>query len=469
MKKAFILPPNTLFQHTAPLKQCDIIYLIEELLFFKLYKFHKQKLVFHRASMKAFDSYLKQNGFQVNYVNATDKAGDIRCLIPGLKSKGISTIMMYDPCDDWLEKRIRNACLKSGISIEFIENPMFINSQTQLNAYQSNRKKYFQTDFYIHQRKTRDILVNEDSTPFGGKWSFDDENRARYPKGQKPPQLKEKYLSVYHKEAAVYVESSFPDNYGEINPEYYYPVTHEQSETALTEFLQSRFSEFGIYEDAIIAEESYLHHSVLSGLLNVGLLLPMYVIDRAIDHAAKHNIPFNSLEGFVRQVLGWREFVRMVYIREGKRQRTCNYWQFKRKIPASFYDGTTGITPIDSTIKKLKQSAYNHHIERLMLLSNFMLLCEFDPDEVYRWFMEMYIDAYDWVMVPNVYGMGQFSDGGLMCTKPYISGSNYIFKMSNYKKTEEWAEVWDALFWRFMHVHRSFFLKNPRLGMLIKT
>lgn len=165
----------------------------------------------------------------------------------------------------------------------------------------------------------------------------------------------------------------------------------------------------------------------------------------------------NSLEGFVRQVLGWREFIRGIYHVVGSKQRTTNYWGFTRKIPQSFYDGTTGIVPLDNVIQKLVKTGYSHHIERLMVLSNFMLLCEFDPDEVYRWFMEMYIDAYDWVMVPNVYGMGQFADGGLMCTKPYISGSNYVLKMSDYKKDGKWTEIWDGLFWRFMHVHRDFF------------
>ena len=139
-----------------------------------------------------------------------------------------------------------------------------------------------------------------------------------------------------------------------------------------------------------------------------------------------------------------------------------------KKIPPSFYDGTTGITPLDDTIKKVLKTGYCHHIERLMVLGNFMMLCEFDPDEVYRWFMELFIDAYDWVMVPNIYGMSQFSDGGLFATKPYISGSNYLMKMSDYKKGE-WQAIWDGLFWRFMDVHREFFLKNPRLGMLVRT
>ena len=157
-----------------------------------------------------------------------------------------------------------------------------------------------------------------------------------------------------------------------------------------------------------------------------------------------------------------------MYEARGVQSRTTNYWKFTRAMPDSFYDGTTGIAPVDDTIKKLLKTGYNHHIERLMILGNFMLLCEFDPDAVYRWFMEMYIDAYDWVMVPNVYGMSQFADGGLFASKPYISSSNYIIKMSDYSKGE-WSQVWDSLFWRFLNKYRKAFTKNPRLGMLLST
>jgi deoxyribodipyrimidine photolyase-related protein len=191
-------------------------------------------------------------------------------------------------------------------------------------------------------------------------------------------------------------------------------------------------------------------------------------VEEAILYAENHAIPLNSLEGFIRQIVGWREFIRAVYALKGREERTRNYWGFTRKIPPSFWNGTTGIAPFDSTVNKVLETGYCHHIERLMVLGNFMLLCEFDPDEVYRWFMELFIDAYDWVMVPNVYGMSQFADGGLMATKPYISGSNYLMKMSDYEKGE-WQAIWDGLFWRFMHVHRDFFLQNPRLGMLVGT
>ena len=223
-----------------------------------------------------------------------------------------------------------------------------------------------------------------------------------------------------------------------------------------------------MYEDAIVKGENILNHSVLTPMMNTGLLTPQFVLDEALKFGKENGVPLNSLEGFIRQIMGWREFIRGVYEAVGSKERTTNFWGFERKIPASFYDGTTGIPPVDDTIKMLLKTGYNHHIERLMVLGNFMVLCEFHPDEVYRWFMEMYIDSYDWVMVTNVYGMSQFADGGLMATKPYISGSNYLMKMSDYKKGD-WQKTWDGLFWRFMHVHRDFFLKNPRLGMLVRT
>ena len=200
----------------------------------------------------------------------------------------------------------------------------------------------------------------------------------------------------------------------------------------------------------------------------MGLIQPKELITEALSFGRKNKVPLNSIEGFLRQIVGWREFIRGMYEVKGIASRTKNSFEFKKKIPSSFYDGTTGIVPLDDSIKKVIKHAYCHHIERLMIIGNFMLLCEFDPDEVYRWFMELFIDAYDWVMVPNVYGMSQFADGGYFASKPYISGSNYIVKMSDYKKGE-WAEIWDGLFWRFMDKHRNLMRKNPRLSMLINT
>jgi deoxyribodipyrimidine photolyase-related protein len=463
---AGILFPHQLFKTSAVLENTGTIYLVEEFLFFKQYKFHKQKIAFHRASMKAYEEYLTDLGKTVHYIEAIDEKSDIRNLLPYIKSQGIEKVHILDPTDNWLEKRIRSAA--QDLEIQWFDNPLFLNTKEELSSFfKPTKKKFFQTSFYKNQRTDRNILM-ENGKPEGGKWTYDADNRKKYPKGKIPPSIGFPTKSKHHKEAAKYVNDHFSDHYGNLSDFIIYPIDHKTSEEWLQQFFEFRFHEFGVYEDAIVKEEHFLNHSLLSPLINVGLLNPKYVIDQAIEYAKSNNIPLNSTEGFVRQILGWREFIRGVYEAKGTEERTKNFWNFHRKIPPSFYDGTTGIEPIDDTIKKVLKTGYAHHIERLMILGNFMVLCEFDPDEVYQWFMELFIDAYDWVMVPNVYGMSLFADGGMMSTKPYISSSNYIMKMSNYKKGK-WQEIWDGLFWTFMDQHREFFLSNPRLGMLIRT
>jgi deoxyribodipyrimidine photolyase-related protein len=465
MESVFLLFPHQLFKDVAPLKQGDVVYLIEEFLFFNQYKFHKQKLVFHRASMKSYESYLKSQGILVHYVQATDPLSDIRLFLEQIKTPHIT---YYDVCDQWLEKRIQSGCQTHKISVTQLPTPLFINTPQSLKPYFESKSTYFHHEFYIQQRKLLDILLDEDQKPRGGKWSYDAENRQKYPKHTPPPQVAFPSLTPFYQEAIQYVETHYPENYGCISKTCIYPTTHPQSEAWLEQFLHTRFSSFGAYEDAIVGEELLLHHSMLTPMLNVGLLVPMQVVNAALEYSNTHTVPLNSLEGFIRQIIGWREFIRGLYLFKGSEVRTPNFWKCDRKLPVHFYQATTGIPPLDVTIRKVLLTGYTHHIERLMILGNFMLLCEFHPDEVYQWFMELYIDAYDWVMVPNVYSMSQFADGGVMATKPYISGSSYVLKMSHFQKGP-WCEIWDALFWRFMNKHRDFFLKNPRLGMLIRT
>jgi len=312
------------------------------------------------------------------------------------------------------------------------------------------------------------LLLDGKGKPLGGKWSFDSENRKKYPSGKKAPEVQFPDANPHWKEAVEYTEKNFSENYGKLTERPIYPISFEDSRAWLKQFLEKRFKEFGPYEDAIVEKENFLNHSLLSPLMNSGLLTPEEVLNEAMDYASSNEIHLNSLEGFVRQIVGWREFIRAMYILKGREERTRNYWEFDRKIPSSFYTAETGIEPLDAVIRKVLETGYSHHIERLMVLGNFMMLCEFDPDEVYQWFMEMFIDAYDWVMVPNVYGMSQFADGGIFATKPYISGSNYLMKMSNFEKGE-WQKIWDGLFWRFMDKHREFFNRNPRMGMLVRT
>lgn len=257
------------------------------------------------------------------------------------------------------------------------------------------------------------------------------------------------------------IAKEFPSNPGQVA--HLYPTTHAEAKAWLAAFIKERLDAFGPYEDFISQDATFLFHSALSPLLNTGLLTPRDVIDAVRDVAA----PLNSLEGFIRQVIGWREFVRGIYVMYGRFERTHNFFKFTRSLPRSFWEASTGIEPVDGAIRKVLKTGYCHHIERLMVLGCFMLLCEIDPDEVYRWFMELFIDAYDWVMVPNVYGMSQFADGGLFATKPYICGSNYIVKMSDYKKGP-WCEIWDGLYWRFIDHHRSLFEKNHRSSMIVR-
>lgn len=464
----FLLFPHQLFEAIEPLRQTTEVYLIEADLFFNQYKFHKQKLVFHRASMTAYAAYLQEQQLQLNYIDATDVNSDLRKLLPELQKKGVAKIVYYDVCDYWLEKRLLQSCANLQLETEKIESPLFLQNSTDLQAYFADKSKYLQHDFYIKQRKSLGLLLDENNQPQGRKWSLDAENRRKYPQSKKPPELYFPDINPFYRAAKQYVELNYPNNYGVISDTFIYPTTHAESVLWLRQFLEQRFKDFGEYEDAMVANESVLHHSVLSPMLNVGLLLPRQIIDAALAYAATAAIPLNTMEGFIRQIIGWREFVRGVYVYQGKIARRKNYWQFKRKIPASFYTATTGILPIDTTIKKVMATGYAHHIERLMLLGNFMLLCEFDPDEVYQWFMELFVDAYDWVMVPNVYGMSQFADGGIFASKPYISGSSYVLKMSNYAKGD-WCAQWDALFWYFMDKQRNFFLANPRLAMLVKV
>lgn len=468
-QEATLVFPHHLFEHNPAAGEGRVHYVIEESLFFNQFPFHKQKLIFHRATMKEYARFLMKKGYTVKYIQAVQPECDIRTLITALAAEGVHTLHFCEVTDNWLNKRIIASAKKYKLNLRTYATPLFLSSSEELTDYYRNSKRLFQTDFYIHQRKTKNILITEAGKPEGGKWSFDAENRERYPRAAVPPRVKFPAGGECLTEAIAYCSENFPASYGELPADTFYPVTFKDAQQFLDAFIEERLEHFGIYEDALVAGEHFLHHSVLTPSLNCGLLTPAQITESVLEaYNRKPELPLNSVEGFIRQVVGWREFIRYVYVFRGTRQRTTNYFNFTRSLPESMWNGTTGIYPVDNVIKKLLATGYSHHIERLMVLGNFMLLCEFNPDEVYRWFMTMYIDSYDWVMVPNVYGMSQFADGGLMATKPYISGSNYLMKMGDYPKGD-WQKIWDALFWRFIHTYRSLFLANPRMAMMVRT
>jgi deoxyribodipyrimidine photolyase-related protein len=458
----FLIYPHQLFENTEALNSTKV-FLIEDPIFFTLYNFHKQKIILHRASMKFYEDYLITKNITVEYISS-DLIKETQDISTILEKSSVKEVCFYELHDDWLHKRLTSCLEKLNIKYSILKTPMFLTDIKKGKDFFSSKKNYFFTSFYIFQRQSLKILIEKD-LPVGGKWTFDGENRKKIPKGLQIPQIIKFNENQFVKEAKIYVNKFFNNNPGEVS-NFNFPTTFEESRKALKDFLENRLSLFGDYEDAIVEESQTNFHSVLTPALNIGLITPLEVVNKTLEYSKKNEISLNSLEGFIRQIIGWREYMRIVYENLGKKQRTSNFFNHKKKIPQSFYDGTTGIYPIDQTIKNLLRYSYSHHIERLMILGNFMLLSRFDPNEIHRWFMELYIDAYDWVMVPNVYGMSQFADGGLTTTKPYISSSNYVLKMSNYKK-DNWSNTWDALYWEFLGDNLDFFSKNPRSMMMV--
>ena len=473
MTTVTLIFPHQLFKHHPAVdKKTTQVILIEHPLFFgdKKYpaRMHKQKLAFHRATMAAYRKTLEKKGIVCSYVAYSKGTDPLAKQLKTLAAQGHTTVALAEVDDHVLDKRLQQAASRAGITLKIVQTPGFINSTTENRDWRASRKRWFMADFYQWQRKRLDILV-ENNKPVGGKWSFDDENRRKLPKKMlgSIPDIRPVKRTVEIEAAIKSVNKEFCNNPGSLE-NWYYPITSKAAEQCLQDFLEQRFHLFGEYEDAIVEDQNFLYHSVLTPMLNTGLLTPDYVVKETLKYAKAHNIPINSVEGFVRQIIGWREFMRATYEDLGVAMRTTNHWQHNRAMPAAFYNGTTGILPVDNTIKRILETGYCHHIERLMVLGGFMFLCEIDPDDIYLWFMEMFIDSYDWVMVPNVYAMSQNADGGNITTKPYFSGSNYVIKMSHYKKGP-WSEIWDALFWRWIIKNSNQLKGNHRWAMMVRN
>ncbi len=459
MERVGLIFPHQLFDPHPAAEGVKRVVFVEEPLLFSQYAFHRQKLLLHHASVYEYATTLRRRGIVVVHLTPTerDTAGELRAM-------GIHGVQYVDPCDDWISTRLTSGLAREGIAAATLDDPHFLTPPSEIERFSTGRKRFFFTDFYIAQRKRLGILVESDGSPVGGQWSFDPDNRKRLPRGIHVPAVSRPSERDAVRRSRAWLGEHYPAAPGSDTP-FLYPTDHVTAARWLDTFVMERLPLFGDYEDAISREHDVVFHSVLTPMLNIGLLSPRQVVDAALARAS--DVPINSLEGFVRQIIGWREFVRLVYLTGGRAQRSRNFWGYSHKLPISFYDGTTGIEPVDHVIRQVLRTGYCHHIERLMILGNFMLLCEIHPDAVYRWFMELFIDAYDWVMVPNVYGMSQYADGGLMTTKPYISGSNYVLKMSDFPRGP-WCETWDTLYWRFVDRHADFFLANPRMAMMVR-
>ena len=470
-KKLFVILGNQLF-HPKELKKlgCEEVFMAEDYGLCTYEKHHKLKLYLYLTSMREYKDELESASIKVNYFKLEERKKHEEYssfLIKFLKKQKISSINFFEIEDKPFEKSLIDALESSKISINTYDSPMFFLSKNEFKSLAKVNKTYRMASFYKEMRKKYNILIDEEGKPLGAKWSFDEDNRKKIPPGTEIPQLPKFNLSKYHLEIIKLIEKNFKTHPGSLK-HIWFPVRRKDANKQLTEFLKKRFLNFGIYEDAMLENENYLFHSCLSVNMNTGLLTPRDVINKTLKYAERESIPINSLEGFIRQIIGWREFIRGIYIEEGEFQKNQNYWNHKKKLSSSWYEAETGLGPLDDCIQTTLNEGYIHHIPRLMVISNIMNMCEINPKEIYRWFMEMYIDSSEWVMVPNVFGMATYADGGLMSTKPYTCGSNYILKMSNYKKGE-WCDIMDGLYWRFTEKNRKFYESNPRLSMLIRN
>ncbi|HYO39883.1 MAG TPA: cryptochrome/photolyase family protein [Nocardioidaceae bacterium] len=466
MTTARIVFPHQLFLEHLDAEPGMLMALVEPDLFLRQLRFHSHKLVLHRAGMKAFEVRLAEAGFATAYVDSSADHTTHDRLRGLLEDRDVTSVEVYDVVDDWLERDTRRLCDEAGVELTVLETPAFLTTHEQIRSMFDGVRQPRMQHFYEKQRRRLDLLMDGDR-PAGGRWSFDTENRKKLPKDVEVPELSWPEPTRHVEEALTWVREEFPDNPGDLDA-FVWPTTHEQAEAWLDQFLTERFASFGPYEDAIAADEPWLFHSAISPAMNVGLLDPRMVVDRAVRHAEEHDVDLPSVEGFVRQVIGWREYMRATYVVHGRGMRTRNLLGLTRELDESWWQGTTGLDPVDTVIRRVNQHGWCHHIERLMVLGNAMLLCRIDPDEVYEFFMVMFIDAYDWVMVPNVYAMSQFATGELITTKPYVSGSNYLRKMSDFSPGD-WTAAWDALYWQFVADHRDGFAANPRSRFAVQT
>ncbi|MFW5809969.1 MAG: cryptochrome/photolyase family protein [Halanaerobium sp.] len=454
MPKNLLVLPNQLFNQIKTMELEHIIFYEAEEYFTK-YNYNQKKLLLHRASMQNFLQELQEkNKAEISYFNYKS---DLKELLAGLKS-----LTVFDPINKGIKNKLVKTAAELEVELNLLESPNFLTSRKE-NAQYFKEHNFFQHKYYQRQRKRLEILIDKEGKPEGGKWSFDSKNRKKFPRDIEIPELPE-FNNPELKEAGAYVRQNFGDNPGNLD-NFIFPVSRKEAKELLTDFIEHRLKNFGKYQDGFEKDIVVGFHSLISSSLNIGLLNPAEVVEAVLEHYQKSKLELASVEGFIRQIIGWREYVRALYDLESEAMVESNFFGHQRNFPEQFYQAQSKIEVLNDSIKKAVDYAYTHHIERLMVLGNFFLLTEIDQQQVFKWFMEMFIDAYEWVMYPNIFGMSQYSYPEMM-TKPYISSSNYIQKMSHYKEGS-WAEIWDGLYWRFLAKNRAKFEDNPRMSLML--
>lgn len=435
---------------------------------------HKKKIAFLFSAMRHFAEDLKSKGVQVHYVKLDDpkNTGSFRGEVQRISQIHKPNQMIITmPSEYRVLKNIQDWEPDLGVSIEIRPDNRFLCTPEEMADWAKGHKQLRMEYFYREMRKKYDILM-EGSRPVGGKWNFDTQNRKPPPKKLRPPPGTQFRPDAITRSILHLVRRKFSNHFGDLEP-FHYGVTRIQALKKLEEFLRVRLPQFGEYQDAMLQGEPWMYHSHISHYLNCGLLEPWEIIKSAERTYYEGHAPLNAVEGFIRQILGWREYIRGIYWLKMPGYSKENYFKAERKLPWLYWSGDTKMNCLRQCVLETKQHAYAHHIQRLMVLGNFSLIAGIDPKEVNEWFLIVYADAYEWVELPNVLGMTLFADGGYLASKPYAAGGSYINRMSDYckscsykvrEKTGLKACPFNYLYWDFFLRNEEKLKDNPRLG-----
>jgi deoxyribodipyrimidine photolyase-related protein len=440
---------------------------------------HQRKIAFCLSAMRHFAKALQSDGWQVRYtqLDDADNSGSIVGEIERATRKGSFTdILITEPGEHRLLSAIQKLQKKKKVSLQILEDDRFICSHERFQNWAAGKKQLRMENFYREMRVETDLLMR-DGKPEGGKWNYDHANRKPAkgdlsfpaPARFKPDKITRDVLQL--------VAEKFGDHIGQLD-DFWFAVTEKQAQKALDQFIEHALPNFGDYQDALLTDEKFLFHSVLSVYINAGLLDPLTICQRVEKAFLKEKVPLNAAEGFIRQIIGWREYVRGIYWLKMPDYVGVNFFGHKRDLPKFYWTADTDMACMKAALTQTIEEAYAHHIQRLMVTGNFAMLIGADPQQVHQWYLEVYADAYEWVELPNTIGMSQFADGGLLASKPYAAGGNYINKMSDYckgcrykvrEKTGADACPLNYLYWNFLIDNRDKLQGNHRLAPIYRT
>ncbi|WP_068088926.1 cryptochrome/photolyase family protein [Polycladidibacter stylochi] len=440
---------------------------------------HKKKIAFLFSAMRHFAQELRQAGITVLYTKLDDaeNTGSLQREVQrALQQHPFERVIVTMPGEYRLSDIISSWQDNFGVAVEQREDDRFLCTPQEFADWSKERKQLRMEYFYRDMRRRYNVLMNGNK-PVGGKWNYDQQNRNPAKPDLTIPQAFSAPIDAITQEVLKLVEQKFSAHFGDLQP-FYFAVTRDDAIKVLHQFIQERLVSFGDYQDAMVQGEPWLFHAHISFYLNCGLLLPLECVHAAEQAFYNNQAPLNAVEGFIRQILGWREFIRGIYWLKMPEYAHCNHLNAKAPLPDFYWTGKTSMNCLRQCVLETKQNAYAHHIQRLMVLGNFALLTGVAPKHVNNWFLSVYADAYEWVELPNVNGMVLFADGGLVASKPYAAGGSYINKMSNYckecaykvaQKSGEHACPFNYLYWDFLARNRTKLENNPRINMMYKS